>query len=90
MNLQPFRIIFAKALHGIAASGVGRVIVNKILGEKFDVVGGLGQGDPCSALHYTIGFDPSLRALQIVSEAFKIYVQGNPDFEIYQRLFSLS
>jgi hypothetical protein len=71
MNLQQFPIIFAEALHGIAASGVGRVIVNKILGEKFDVVGGSGQGDPCSALHYTIGSDPSLSALQIVSEAFR-------------------
>jgi hypothetical protein len=71
MNLQQFPIIFAEALHGIAASGVGRVIVNKILGEKFDVVGGSGQGDPCSAPCYTIGSDPSLHALKIVSEAFR-------------------
>ncbi len=31
--------------------------------SKFDVVGGSGQGDPCSAPCYTIGSDPSLRAL---------------------------
>jgi hypothetical protein len=30
-----------------------------------------GQGDPCSAPRYMIGSDPSLRALQIVSEAFR-------------------
>ena len=71
MNLQQFPIIFAEALHDIAASGVARVFVNKILGEKFDVLGGSGQGDPCSAPRYTIGSDPSLRALQIVSEAFR-------------------
>jgi len=54
MKLKEYPVIYAGALHCIAASGVGRLFLNKVLGEKFHIVGGLGQGDPCPVPRYTI------------------------------------
>ena len=71
MKLEGYPVVYADAVHCIASRGVGRVFVNKVLGDKFDILGGSGQGDPCSAPRYIIGSDPSLRALQSVTEEFR-------------------
>ena len=64
MKLKEYPVIYAGALHCIAASGVGRLFLNKVLGEKFDIVGGLGQGDPCPVPIDTLLLD-TLKALGV-------------------------
>ena len=71
MQLECYPAIYADALHKITSSGTGRIFVNKILGEKFYIKGGTGQGDPASAPRFTVGSDPVLRALNIITEEFR-------------------
>jgi hypothetical protein len=68
MLKQGYPVIFADALHKITEIGVGRIFYKGLLGEKFLIKSGAGQGDPASAPRYTVGSDPSLRALQRATE----------------------
>jgi hypothetical protein len=47
------------------------LFVNSMLGGKFDIDNGAGQGDPPSAGRFNIGTDPLLRALNRITEEFR-------------------
>ena len=71
MDEQEFPGIFTEAMHRLTKEGTARVLVNQVQGREFRILCGAGQGDPPSAGRFNIGSDPSLRALNKVTEEYR-------------------
>jgi hypothetical protein len=71
MELYGFPQLYVDALHQLTHRGTGMLYVNSMLGGKFDINNGSGQGDPPSAGRFNIGTDPLLRALHRITEEFR-------------------
>jgi hypothetical protein len=71
MELYKFPEIYVEALHQLTHRGKGRLFVNSLMGNEFDIENGTGQGDPPSAGRFNIGTDPLLRALNKVTERYR-------------------
>ena len=76
MELEKFPTIYMDAMHQLTGSGTGRVFANSILGPAFSIGCGTGQGDPPSAGRFNVGSDPLLRALNLISLAYR-YTHSN-------------
>jgi hypothetical protein len=76
MELEKFPTIYMDAMHQLTGSGTGRVFANSILGPAFSIGCGTGQGDPPSAGRFNVGSDPLLRALNMISLAYR-YTHSN-------------
>jgi hypothetical protein len=76
MELEKFPTIYMDAMHQLTGSGTGRVFENSILGPAFSIGCGTGQGDPPSAGRFNVGSDPLLRALNLISLAYR-YTHSN-------------
>jgi hypothetical protein len=64
------------AMHQLTGSGTGRVFSNSILGPAFSIGCGTGQGDPPNAGRFNVGSYPLLRALNLISMAYR-YTHSN-------------